>query len=227
MRTGLSSLTIMGLVVLGLLAHTTYAVEVTPKSPVPALSATVIHVTYTVADNSFIMVIGVVDGRMYLPEVTDSGPGKLMFSGPPGQYAVVGQEAGKRIQQTILVEGESPGPGPDPGPDPQPPPPGPRSIVIVYESGDYIQGFGLATQAMDIYAEQHGHIYRLLDDDSVSPTGQPIPWLVAYIKEATELGISEPFMVIAARDGSEFKKVIVPFPIGKGKAIEVLKKYGG
>ena len=149
------------LVAVAMLVTTASAINVSPPSPVPALSPTVITVEYAKTDNSFVFVIGVVDGAMYLPDVQDAGPGKLTFSGPPGTYAVMGTEDGKRIQQTVIVEGS-----PGPGPTPTPPPPGKRLAVVIWEtSGKPRPEIAAATQALQKYCKEHGHVFRFVDKD--------------------------------------------------------------
>jgi len=193
---------------------------------VPALSPTVVTVTYEAADNSFIVVIGVVAGKLYLPDVQDAVPGKLTFSGPPGQYAVVGQEAGKRIQKTILVAGESP--DPDPNPNPTPPPPGPRAAVIIYESERATPQMRAAARGLQNYCKEHGHRYLLVDDDAVDPLGLQPAWLKAYIAKAKEAGIREPYLVVTARSGEDVTFLgVAKFPATGAEAITILKKYGG
>ena len=224
-RAGLVALV---LVLVGTLTHTARPIEVTPPSPVPALSPTVITVTYQ-TENSFIVVIGVVDGKLFLPTVTDAGSGKLTFSGPVGQYAIVGQEAGNRIQQTIEVVGKD---EPDPGPNPDPtPPPGPRAAVIIYESTDASPQFRSAARAVQLYCRDKKHTYRLIDKDAVGPDGQPPSWLSSYITLARQAGLETPFMLVTARSGYAGAKVevlkVAPFPSDGAAAIKIIQDNGG
>jgi len=190
---------------------------------VPALSPTVINVSYTASDKSFIIIIGVVDGKMYLPEVQDAGPGKLTFSGPPGTYAVMGMEDGKRIQQTIVVEGDD-----SPDPPPPPPPPGKRSVVVIYENELNTPAFTMAVQKLHQYADTKGHWFRVLDDDAKTPDNKPSKLVQDLLAQAANAKVKEPFLVVGdGSDGVGNVIAIVPFPDESGKAIEVLRKFGG
>ena len=223
----LSAVLAAGLV--GIPANITRAIEVSPPSPVPSLSPTVITVTYA-AENSFVMVLGVVDGKMYLPDVNDAGPGVLTFSGPPGQYAVMGMEDGKRFQLTVVVEGEpDPDPDPEPDPTPPPPPPGKRWVFIIYESERNTPGFALAVQKLQQYQDKkHPRSFRFTDQNSVGPNGGTPAYLAKYLQAARQAGHELPVLVIASGPDGEGKTLaLVPFDNTPGKMIEVLKRHGG
>jgi hypothetical protein len=68
----------------------------------------------------------------------------------------------------------------------------------------------------------------LIDNDSQTSDGSTPDWLEEYIKLAKHNGISDPFMVITARENNKSVVIaIIPFPDEKGKAVEILKKHGG
>jgi len=220
--TYLSSTIVLAIGLVGIPSNITRAIEVSPPSPVPALSPTVITVNYA-AENSFVMVLGVVDGKMYLPEVNDAGPGVLTFSGPPGQYAVMGMEDGKRFQLTVVVEGDNPVPPPIP-----PPVPGVRSTVIIRESAKDTPGLALAAQKLQEYQNKKKRYNRYLDDDSKDPSGKLLTWVQDLLVQAETAKVPMPALVIG--DGSDgVGKVvkIVAMPIEPGAAVAVLKKWGG
>ena len=223
----LSSVAVLAIGLLGGFANTASPIEVSPPSPVPALSPTVITVTYA-AENSFVMVLGVVDGKMYLPEVKDAGPGVLTFSGPPGQYAVMGMEDGKRFQTTIIVEGSGPDPDPDPDPEPDPFPPGKRFVIIIRESTDDSARLKSAVREVQDYAAKQGHEFLFVDDDSEdSQTEQRPKWLTGYLETARKDGHELPLMVVLAKFGDKQRTTIRPLPTVRGEAVDLLKEFGG
>lgn len=198
-------------------------VEVEPKSPVPALSPTVITVKYDAAPNSFVMVVGIINGQMYLPDVKEPEPGKLQFSGPPGQYAVMGTEAGKRFQQTVQVVGDDPGPNPPP----PPPPPGKRSVVVIYESSQWSPEYAIVTQKLQEYAKQKGEPFKLVDKDARLPDGSRPEWLTEYLAKAASANLQVPVLGVVAASSNGDQVIFAKLPQTFQEAIDFVKKNGG
>ena len=228
---------------LGCLADYASPIEVSPPSPVPALSPQVVMVptikmvptviTVKCADDALVFILGIVDGMPSFVETTESEPGKITFTGPPGQYAVMGVEDGKRFQIVVIIKPNDDDPDPDPKPDPKPdpdptPPPGPRTVSVVYESTDDTPQFALATQRLQSYCNKNGHKYSRTDDDAQDPHGNRPQWLLGYLKHAKDAGLKLPFVVTAASlDGGGTKYWYDPFPLDSERAIAIVKAHGG
>jgi hypothetical protein len=94
------------------------AIEIEPASPAPIHR--LVRVRY--AAGAEVFVLAVRDGELVDVDLYDAGTGLLVFTGPPGSYAILGKEHNQRFQKVIKISGPSP-PGPEP---PGPEPPGPE-----------------------------------------------------------------------------------------------------
>lgn len=90
-------------------------VEIIPPSPVPLY--TIVRVKHNEGSQVFVLTIR--DGNLAPVDVV-AGREMLIFTGPPGSYAVFGVEDGQQFMRTVVI-GSNPGPSP-PGPQPDPEP---------------------------------------------------------------------------------------------------------
>ena len=224
-------------------ANSVHAIEVSPPSPVPAMSPkivmvekilmkpTVVTVTYKTEDGkpTLLMVWAVVNGKIVFPSVVDDKVSMLTFSGPPGEYAVMGWECGVQTQEKVVIQ-EGDDPDPPPPPPPPPPKPGLRQVHVIYESSVDKNNplFGLATTYLHQYCDETKHGYKLTDKDGEDYKENTPEWLVDYLKRASDAEIKIPFIVVSASlaDGGT-KYWVEAFPADGKKAVAIVKKHGG
>lgn len=167
---------------------------------------------------------GFVQSRQYLIE----GGSLCVFETTAGVYGVVliPTDTTKQLE-TAEVKLTGGGDDGDDGDDDTKPPPGKRTVVIVRESENDTPAQALVHQKIQEYCKEKGHVYRLVDDDTVDTGGQQPAWLREYLDLITKQGVTEPAMIVVADWNGKRYATAKALPKDATAAVKVIQELGG
>lgn len=166
-------------------------------------------------------------GQALLIETSETNQFILVLSSPTAEGGVV------LSLHTFTVGESGPEPGPDPTPDPDPPPPPPPPpvqnifAVIVEETDDRDELSAAQVAALDSteirdYMAEHGHQFRVVDQDVKGPDGKRPPSIASFLQRAENRPL--PRLIVSDQAGEVLADDLVE---SEPAVLKTLKQYGG
>ena len=158
-----------------------------------------------------------------------------------GDFALVAPQGTYRIEAQAIVgeaivsaDAEATVGPPGPRPDPTPTPPGQRWVVVLRETSQATPEqarflTSLRNSATQTYVDQKNHKLLILDDDSVTPLGTPVPEVQAWLKQLEARQIKLPALLVVDPSQPAAGGVLSAgsLPSDPDAILETLKQHGG